>query len=150
MLKKFALTACCSCLLVCSNAFAQNLSSSANVSYERCLDLAQGNNFKMTDCTLLEANRILKIVEEKYEQLSNNPELKNWNNGTGMFNGNFKNLYNEWVAYRDRYCSLYGTSMSPDTAQGNIADLNGAECLLELTKRQNKDMDVIAKNLEDF
>ncbi len=150
MLKKFAFAACYSCLLICTDAFAQNLSSSANVSYERCLDLAQGDNIKMTSCTISEANRILKIVEEKYNQLANNPELNNWNNGTGMFNGNFKNLYNEWLAYRDRYCSLYGTSMSPDAAQGNIADLNGAECVLELTKRQNKDMEVIAKNLQDF
>ena len=120
------------------------------MSYEQCLQLAEGNNIKMTSCTVAESNRILKILENKYDKMANDAQFKNWNQGAGMFNGNFKDLYSAWLQYRDKYCSLYGYSMSPYEEPGNIAQLSGAECILELTKRQNKDMDVIMKNITDY
>lgn len=128
---------------------AQSLTNSA-ASYEQCLDAAAGNNIKMTTCTVNEANRILKILEGKYEKMANSEQFKSWNQGAGMFNGNFKELYSSWLQYRDKYCSLYGYSMSPDVEQGNIVQLTGAECILELTKRQNKDMDVILQNISKY
>lgn len=131
------------------SAQAQSLTNT-NLSYEQCLEAADGNNIKMTSCTVTEANRILKILEEKYDKMANSLQFKTWNQGAGMFNGNFKDLYSSWLQYRDKYCSLYGYSMSPDEEQGNIVQLTGAECVLELTKRQNKDMDVILKNISDF
>lgn len=141
--------------LMLFSVFAFNQSAQAqsfmgtNMSYDQCLDAADGDNIKMTTCTVNEANRILKILENKYEQMANSEQFKNWNQGAGMFSGNFKELYNSWLQYRDKYCSLYGYSASPDEYQGTIAQLSGAECVLELTKRQNKDMDVILKNMSN-
>ena len=114
------------------------------------MNAADGNNIKMTTCILNEANRILKLLEEKYDQMANSEQFKNWNQGAGMFNGNFKELYSSWLQYRDKYCSLYGYSMSPDVEPGNISQLTGAECVLELTKRQNRDMDVILQNIVKY
>ena len=147
--------ASCSALAVAAitffsvSAHAQSLVNSA-ASYEQCLDDAAGNNIKMTTCTVNETARIVKILEGKYEQMANSEQFKNWNRGAGMFNGNFKDLYSAWLQYRDKYCSLYGYSMSADVDVGNIAQLAGAECILELTKRQNKDMDVILQNISKY
>lgn len=140
------LTSCC---FYAFSAQAQSLAN-ATSSYEQCLNAADGNNIKMTTCTVNEADRILKILQGKYEQMANSEQFKTWNQGAGMFNGNFKDLYSAWLQYRDKYCSLYGYSMSADDAVGNIAQLTGAECVLELTKRQNKDMDVILQNISNY
>lgn len=148
-------TAFCSALALATMTFfsvpthAQSLANSA-ASYEKCLENAAGNNIKMTTCTVNETTRIVKILEGKYEQMANSEQFKDWNRGAGMFNGNFKDLYSAWLQYRDKYCSLYGYSMSADMDVGNIAQLTGAECILELTKRQNKDMDVILQNVSKY
>ncbi len=147
MLKKLSLALLCSGVLAVNSASAQSFGD-ATMTYDSCLEKADGSDQKMTSCTLIEANRILKIVESKYDSLANNQTFKNWNRGAGMYSGNFKDLYNKWLQYRDRYCSLYGYSLSPDAESGSISELSGAECVLELTKRQNKDMDVIIKNSE--
>lgn len=136
-------------LFCIESAKAQTLANTSSP-YEQCLEIAAGNNIKMTTCTVNEANRILKILEGKYEQMANSAQYKSWNQGAGMFNGNFKDLYSAWLQYRDKYCSLYGFSTSPDENPGDIAQLSGAECILELTKRQNKDMDVILQNMSRF
>ena len=146
MLKKISLSLLCSVLLS-ANANAQ-VFGNASMSYDTCLDKADGSDLKMASCTIIEANKILKSVEEKYETLANNKAFANWNSGSGMYSGNFKKLYNEWLQYRDSYCSLDGYSLSPSPDQGSIAELSGAECVLELTKRQNKDMDVVIKNFQ--
>ncbi len=136
-------------VMLIAQANAQSLTNST-ATYQQCLDAAAGDNIKMTSCTVVESDRILKILEGKYEQMANSEQFKKWNQGAGMFNGNFKDLYSSWLAYRDKYCSLYGYSMSPYEEPGNIAQLTGAECILELTKRQNKDMDVILQNITKY
>lgn len=135
--------------LFSTSAQAQSLANT-NASYDQCLEAAEGNNIKMTTCTVNETARIVKILEGKYEQMANSEQFKDWNRGAGMFNGNFKDLYSAWLQYRDKYCSLYGYSMSSDADVGNIAQLTGAECILELTKRQNRDMDVILQNISKY
>lgn len=147
MLKKISLALLCSGLLTATHAQAQVFGDNT-MSYDTCLDKADGSDQKMASCTIIEANKILKSVQEKYETLANNQAFANWNAGSGMYSGNFKKLYNEWLQYRDSYCSLYGYSISPSPNQGAIGELSGAECVLELTKRQNKDMDVVIKNFQ--
>lgn len=147
MLKKLSLALLCSCVMAVNSASAQSFGD-GSMSYDSCLEKADGSDQKMTSCTLIEANRILKIIEGKYESLANSPVFKTWNAGAGMFSGNFKDLYNTWLQYRDKYCSLYGYSLSPDSNSGTLGELSGAECVLELTKRQNKDMDVVIKNMQ--
>lgn len=147
MLKKISLALLCSGLLTAANVYAQSLGDST-MSYDACLDKADGSDLEMTNCTLIEANRILKSVQEKYDTLANNKDFAAWNSGAGMYNGNFKKLYEQWLQYRESYCSLYGYSISPFPNQGTLGRLSAAECVLELTKRQNKDMDVVIKNFQ--
>lgn len=123
---------------------AQNLSQTS--AYDSCIDQSEGNSIKIKACVTQETQRIMNMVEQKYEQLASNKDFDAWNQGTFMYSGNFKNLLDEWLAYRDRYCSLYGYSSSPNTNEGIVEQLSAVECVLELTKRQNKDMDVILKN----
>ncbi len=123
---------------------AQNLSQTS--AYDSCIDQSEGNSIKIKACITQETQRIMNMVEQKYEQLASNKDFDAWNQGTFMYSGNFKNLLDEWLAYRDRYCSLYGYSSSPNTNEGIVEQLSAVECVLELTKRQNKDMDVILKN----
>lgn len=130
-----------------ASAQAQSINSNNASSYDRCMEIADGDNIKMTNCIVEESDRMLKILEKKYQQMANSKQYQNWHQGAGMFSGNFKELFSSWLEYRDKYCSLYGYSVSPDVEQGNIAQLTGAECVLELTKRQNKDMDVILQNM---
>ena len=144
-----------------SLAFAQSFGNQATstsaqtplnsgVSYDQCMEQANGNSIQMTSCIVNESDRILKLLEAKYDKMANDEQFKGWNNGAGMFNGNFKELFSSWLQYRDKYCSLYGYSTSPDAEPGTIAQLSGAECILELTKRQYKDMDVITQNMNNF
>lgn len=123
---------------------AQNLSQAS--AYDSCIEQSEGNSIKIKACITQETQRIMEMVEQKYEQLASNKDFDAWNQGTFMYSGNFKNLLDEWLAYRDRYCSLYGYSASPSTNEGIVEQLSAVECVLELTKRQNKDMDVILKN----
>lgn len=130
--------------LLAFQAQAQNLSQAST--YDSCIDQSEGNSIKIKDCVTEETQRIMAMIEQKYQQLASNKDFDYWNQGTLMYSGNFRNLLDEWVAYRDRYCSLYGYSTSPGTEEGIVSQLSSVECVLELTKRQNKDMDVILKN----
>lgn len=138
-MKKLGLLAAAALLMGTANVQAQSM----NRSYDDCINNANGD-LAMKDCVLNETSRIMTILEGKYEQLANSEYFKGWNAGAGMFNGNFKKLLEEWKNYRDDYCSLY--SYSTLQGEGTLGQLNAAECVLELTKRQNKDMDVILNN----
>ncbi len=112
-------------------------------SYDECINNASGD-LALKECVLNEAERIMTIIDGKYERLASSDYFKKWNAGSGMFNGNFKKLLDEWKAYRNDYCSLYSYSLTQ--GDGTLGQLNAAECVLELTKRQNKNMDVILNN----
>ena len=111
--------------------------------YTDCVDKAS-NDEVIIACMLNGAEDIYKVIERKYEELANLDYFKGWNQGAGMFNGNFKNLLEEWTKYRDDYCSLYGYSSTQ--GEGTLVRMENAECVLELTKRQNKDITVILNN----
>lgn len=140
---KISLAALVLGILVALPAEAQVINNGA---YDACIKASGGSDMKMIECTVQETNRFITAIEGKYETLSNVAYFKNWNKGSGMYSGNFKNLFTEWKTYADKYCLLYGYSISPD---GTIGSLSSAECLLELSKRQNKDMDVIIKNYKE-
>lgn len=139
IMKKLGLLTAALLLTGTANARAQLVAQN----YDECINNANGD-LALKDCVLNETSRIMAIVEGKYEQLANSEYFKGWNAGAGMFNGNFKQLLDEWNSYRDDYCSLY--SYSTFQGEGTLGQLNAAECVLELTKRQNKDITVILNN----
>lgn len=129
-------------LLAAANAQAQTMSLPGS-NYDACIEEAAGSDKKMQACTDKETDLLMKTVENKYETLANAGYFKNWNQGSGMFSGNFRTLLYQWQQYRNKYCSLYGYAIS---SNGTLGELSSSECMLELTKRQNKDLDVIIQN----
>ncbi len=97
--------------------------------YEECYTKAQNDN-QVALCMKAETARVLKDIQEVYTNLANNPQTKSWNNGNGLLSGNLKDMYDHWIAYRNRYCSLF-VKASENTFGSESFDQE--RCLLELT-----------------
>lgn len=146
MLKKFSLALFGSVMMV-SAASAQSLGTSSDDDvYNKCIENSGGGDQALTTCTLAEAERILKSVQQKYNSLASNAYFKGWTKENSTVAANFKSLYNDWLSYRNQYCSLYGFSFTQ--GEGSLGELSGAECVLEMTKRENKDMDAVIQNYQ--
>ena len=120
MLKKiFVLAAMC---LICQTALATK-------EYDVCYQNAQTDD-EVALCMKAETARLIKEIQEIYLTLSNHEQTKTWNNGNGLSSGNLKDMYNHWIAYRNRYCSLF------QKASENVfgtQDFHKERCLLNLT-----------------
>lgn len=145
MLKNLSLILFGSVFLM-NTASAQSLDTGVGDedAYNKCIEASNGGDQALTTCTLTEAERILKIVQKKYNSLASDPYFKDWNSDIAAIGVNFKSLYDNWLAYRNQYCSLYGFSLTQ--GEGSLGELSGAECVLEMTKRENKDMDAVIQN----
>ncbi len=120
MLKKMFLS-----LALCTVAFSAGATSPE---YEACFKAAQTDN-EVALCMKAENTRMLKDIQQVYLNLSKHEKTKSWNNGNGLVSGNLKDMYNSWLAYRNRYCSLYQKA-SENTFGSD--DFNRAKCLFDL------------------
>ncbi len=111
-------------LLFCSAAFSAH---AASPEYENCYKAARTDN-EVALCMKAENTRSLKDIQQVYLNLANHEKTKAWNNGNGLASGNLKDMYNSWLAYRNRFCSLYQKA-SEETFGDN--DFNRAKCLFE-------------------
>lgn len=68
--------------------------------YEEC------RKNKEEDCIRAELIRTTKDIKNIYKTMSEDEYLGKWNNGPDLKNGNFRDLYDSWIAYRNRLCSL--------------------------------------------
>lgn len=57
-------------------------------------------------CLLSEFQRSSEKIKELYKKFYDLPATKAWNNGTDLGNGNYRDMFDSWVAYRNRLCSL--------------------------------------------
>lgn len=69
--------------------------------YDKCIE--EG---KKAQCIKEELQRTTKSIKNLYKTMSEDEELRKWNNGPDLKNGNFRDLYDSWIAYRNRMCSL--------------------------------------------
>lgn len=69
--------------------------------YEQCLkeDL-------YTKCLMSEYQRSTEEIKELYKKLSTSEYTAAWNNGSDLSNGNYRDMFDSWIAYRNRLCSL--------------------------------------------
>lgn len=104
---------------ICTNVKA------ASPEYEQCYAKAQTDN-EVALCLKAENTRMLRQIQQIYLNLTKNEITNKWNNGNGLVSGNLKDMYNSWLAYRNRYCSLYQTA-SQNTFGG--ADFNKEKCI---------------------
>ena len=120
MLKKI-----CFAALICLISKA----SFATKEYDACYKTAQTDD-EVALCMKAETARLIKDIQSIYLTLSTHDQTKAWNNGNGLSSGNLKDMYNHWIAYRNRYCYLF------QKASENVfgtPDFHKERCLLNLT-----------------
>ena len=58
------------------------------------------------NCLKEETQRTVDGILEAYKKAFMDEMLSDWNNGPNLQNGNFRDMYDSWLAYRNRYCSI--------------------------------------------
>ena len=131
----------CSSLAVAQN---QSIQLEEGFDFQKCRQKASilGDD-ALAECMAKETLRVEKLIDYAYQSLSNDEMFAEWNQGSGMFRGNFKNLYNDWRKYRDDYCSLYAFSM--DGYLGTTY-YNTQRCLLDLSRQHYDYIKILQEN----
>ena len=68
--------------------------------YEACVAEKEQN------CIGAELKRSGKIIKDYYKTFSEDEFVGKWNNGPDLKRGNYRDMYDSWIAYRNRMCSL--------------------------------------------
>lgn len=69
--------------------------------YDECM---KGKN--TSKCLKDELARSTKQIKNLYKTLSEDNFVGKWNNGPDLKNGNYRDMYDSWIAYRNRMCAL--------------------------------------------
>ena len=72
--------------------------------YENCVSTRSKNN--PVNCLKEEIDRTNEQILQKYQEAYESQMIGDWNNGPNLQNGNYRDMYDSWVAYRNRFCSL--------------------------------------------
>lgn len=78
-----------------------------------------------TECTKKEADKYMLFIKKDLAGFIELPATKKWNNGPDLKNGNYRDMFDSWIAYRNRICSL--TAYIQKTKSNSNYDLN--ECI---------------------
>ena len=88
--------------------------------YEKCI-ADENKNYSI--CIDEELVRSTKDIKNHYKTLSEDELVGKWNNGDGLKSGNYRDMFDSWVAYRNRMCSLavwaYQNTYGPDAIRLN-------------------------------
>ncbi len=117
-------------------------SAFATAEYDACYQAAK-NDDEVALCMKAETARLLKSIQDMYFQISEHEQTRDWNNGNGLISGNLKDMYNHFIAYRNRYCSLF--EKASENTFGS-AEFDKERCLLNLTSDHYELMDKILLN----
>ena len=134
--------------LLTSLAFGATIITSTNVlaqsnDYYKCINSSNGMDDGYTKCYLDEAKRDVDRIDSVYQKLSSDARFSQWNNGNGMFKGNFKDMLDTWISFRNRYCSLYAEIYSK--YDGSTSSFHQADCIMKMSKRHADDMEDLWK-----
>lgn len=110
-----------------------------------CINASDKSDDGYSKCYLAETKRLSEEIKQKYNKLAENPQLTQWNNGNGMFKGNLKDMFDSWIAFRNRFCSLSG--ISGNHYNGESKTFHQSDCLYQLSKEHNDQLDGIISNL---
>lgn len=103
-----------------------------------CINNSDKSDDAYSRCWLDEAKRLGVEIKDKYEQLAANKLAAEWNKGNGMFKGNLKDMYDSWIAYRNRFCSLLGVAGHYETGESKA--FHQALCLVNISKKHNQEL----------
>lgn len=68
--------------------------------YEECIEKKQPN------CIEEELKRSAQTIKDYYKTLSEDEMVGKWNNGPDLTQGNYRDMFDSWIAYRNRMCAL--------------------------------------------
>lgn len=109
--------------------------------YKKCISDKKSSSF----CLKEESQRSIKNIKETLAQLLSSSVSGKWNNGPDIKNGNYRDMFDSWVAFRNRMCSL------TTYAQKQIHETNGSsleECIqfYNLTFQETLDTFLLKSN----
>lgn len=130
MYKKLILTLVLSMLTVTAQATPE---------YDKCYSAATDDDATAT-CMKEETARLMKEIQQKYLQISEMPLAQEWNNGDGLKKGNLRDMYNSWLAYRNRLCSL---NKKLSVNGYGSEEFHYASCMLDMTKSHMEYIDAV-------
>lgn len=71
--------------------------------YTKCLEKEDADEALCLD---EELQRCTRAIKNLYKTLSEDKYVGQWNNGDGLKSGNYRDMFDSWIAYRNRMCSL--------------------------------------------
>lgn len=101
--------------------------------YEHDAEFTQCLNDKKApkECWNAENERATKRIKDLYNTLFEDEHVGQWNNSPSLKGGNYRDLFDSWIAYRNRICSLADFAYRQSNAPHKIS-LSG--CILFLNK----------------
>ena len=72
--------------------------------YQACTKNKSKNDPR--NCQKEEMERTNEQIQQKFQEAYNSQFIGAWNNGPNLQNGNYRDMYDSWIAYRNRLCSL--------------------------------------------
>ncbi len=82
-------------------------------------------------CMNDETKNLMQQTKTEYEDILKNEDFAKWNNGNGMQKGNLRNMYDSFIGYREKYCSLFALSM---VNYLGTEKYNNAKCVMDMTR----------------
>ena len=82
------------------------------------------------ECLSGELDRATRRVKDLYSSLIHDENVGQWNNGPNLQNGNYRDMFDSWIAYRNRLCSLAAWAYGSAKIQPKVGV---DECILFLT-----------------
>lgn len=71
--------------------------------YDDCIDKGK---ISKNECIAEEVKRSSQEIKDLYKTFIADENVGKWNNGPSLKEGNYRDMYDSWVAYRNRLCSL--------------------------------------------
>lgn len=130
MFKKIVLPVFCLTMLFATSVRADE--------FEDCYNKTNFDDAGYQKCAVEVGRLYMGEIENVYDKMANDRFFEKWNNGNGMFKGNFKDLFDTWVAYRNKYCNLF--AYTNNVYDGNSVEYHRAVCVYELTKAKKEQM----------
>ena len=92
----------------------------------------------LNDCLNDEINRSAQEVKDMYKTFITDPYVGKWNNGPNLQKGNYRDMYDSWLAYRNRICQLLSWSMDYALEKSDSARFD--MCLIMFNRTQTEAM----------
>ena len=95
--------------------------------YQTC---RQQNGKSKSECLSSEIDRSTQHIKDLYSTLVRDENVGKWNNGPNLQSGNYRDMFDSWIAYRNRLCSLASWAYGNAKIQPKVGT---DECILFLT-----------------